>query len=203
MTPDLLQRAGPAATLVPRAKLGDEARALLRPEWTARQYLDALIAAGHLVDAVRFLAWALPRREAVWWACQCIRAAGLPPGPAEDEAALAAAQMWAASATEDHRRTAFTASEAVNFETPAGLAALAAFWSGGSLAPPKMPVVAPAEHLCPSTVANAIIMAGVLREPEKAGEKYGMFLQLGDDVAQGRNRWKEEHPAGRPPPGRR
>ena len=90
MQADILQRAGPAATLAARVKLGDEARALLRPEWSAQQYLGALIATGHLPDAIRFLAWALPRREAVWWACRCIHAAKLPEGPPEDAAALAA-----------------------------------------------------------------------------------------------------------------
>ncbi len=197
MQADILQRAGPAATLAARVKLGDEARALLQREWSARQYLEALLAAGHLLDAIRFLAWALPRREAVWWACQCIRAANLPEGPPEDAAALAAAEKWASSATEDHRRAAFAAGEAVKFETPAGLAALAAFWSGGSLAPPKLPVVPPAEKLCPETVGNVVILAGVLHEPEKADEKYRAFLQLGKDVAGGSNRWKDERPAAR------
>jgi hypothetical protein len=202
MTQDILHRAGPAATLAPRVPLGDEARALLRPEWSARQYLDALTAAGHLIDAVRFLAWALPRREGVWWACQCIRTAGL----SEDEAALAAAEKWAVSATDDHRRAAFTAGEAGNFESPAGVAALAAFWSGGSLAPPKLAVVPPAENLCPNAVGNAVILAAVASAPEKAEEKYRLFLQVGMDVAEGKNRWKEERPAsppGRPPAGRR
>jgi hypothetical protein len=195
MTPDMLQRAGPAATLAPRAKLSDEATSLLRPEWTARQYLEALIAAGRWHDAIRFLAWALPRREAVWWACQCIRAANLPPGPPEDARALEAAEKWAASATEDHRRAAFAAGQTVNFETPAALAALAAFWSGGSLSQPRLPVVPPAEHLCPGTVGNTVILVGVIRTPEKAEEKYRAFLQLGKDVAEGKNRWKEERPA--------
>jgi hypothetical protein len=217
MTPDILQRAGPAATLAAKVNLSDEARALLRPEWPSRPYLEALVAAGHLVDAIRFLAWALPRREAVWWACQCIRAAnptvaasgslaGSQPttGPVvatEDAAALVAAEKWSSSATEDHRRAAFAAAEAAKFETPAALAALAAFWSGGSLAPPKLPVVPPAEKLCPEAIGNAVILAGVLHEPEKADEKYRAFLQLGQDVAAGGNRWKEERPAA--PAGRR
>jgi hypothetical protein len=209
MQADILQRAGPAATLAARVKLSDEARALLRPEWSAQQYLEALLGAGHLVDAIRFLAWALPRREAVWWACQCIRAAGRATavsavsaeGAAEDPA-LAAAEKWAASATEDHRRAAFDAGEALKFETPAALAALAAFWSGGSLAPPKLPVVPPAEKLCPETVGTVVVLVGVVQEPEKAQEKYRAFLQLGDDVAQGSNRWKEDRPAA-PAKGRR
>ncbi len=191
MSANTLNRAGPAATLAAKVQLGEDALALMRPEWTARQFLEALLAAGHLREAIRYLAWALPRREAVWWACQCVRAAVPPAEGSPDDAALQAAQRWASSATEDHRRAAFAAGEAVKFETPAGLAALAAFWSGGSLAPPKLPAVLPAEHLCPNAVSNAILLAGVLREPEKAEEKYRRFLALGDEVAQGMNRWKE------------
>ena len=56
-----------------------------------------------------YLAWALPRREAVWWACQCVRAAVPPAEGSADDAALQAAQRWASSATEDHRRAAFAA----------------------------------------------------------------------------------------------
>ena len=46
-------------------------------------------------DAVRFLAHALPKREAVWWACLCVRkAAGAnPPPPAQ--AAPASAHLVA------------------------------------------------------------------------------------------------------------
>jgi hypothetical protein len=199
MSANTLSRAGPAATLAAKVQLGDEALALLQPQWTARQYLEALLSAGHLRDAIRYLAWALPRREAVWWACQCVSAAVPPEEGSPNAEALEAAQRWASSATEDHRRAAFAAGEAVNFETPAGLAALAAFWSGGSQAPPKLPAVLPAEHLCPNAVSNAVLLAGVLREPEKAEEKYRVFLGLGDEVAQGINRWKE----GPAPTGRR
>jgi hypothetical protein len=194
-TPDLLTRAGPAATLAARLKLSDEAKALLRPEMTARQYLDAVVAANHHPDAIRLLSRALPRREAVWWACQCVRAAATEEIPAADSTALLAAEKWASSATEDHRRAAFTAGEATEFDTPAGLCCVAAFWSGGSLAPPKLAVVAPAEHLCPDAVANAVLLAGLLPEPDKAEAKNARFVALGTDVAEGRNRWQEERPA--------
>src|SRR5262245_44734732 len=86
--------------------------------------------------AVRLLAEALPKREAVWWACQCVRHAGGPELATLAVAALRAAEQWAADPSEDNRRAAYTAAQPVGFGTPAGCAALAAFLSGGSLGPP-------------------------------------------------------------------
>src|ERR1700682_4255099 len=57
------------------------------------KFLQTLVAAGKLEDAVTFCAYLLPRREAVWWACRSARASS---GHfAEDRAAaLLAAEAW-------------------------------------------------------------------------------------------------------------
>jgi hypothetical protein len=203
MATDQLTQALPEG-LPARLKLGEPARALLRPGWTARQYLDGLIAAGHLSDAIRLLAYVLPRREAVWWACQCVRA-GTPEPPPSEAQALRAAERWVVSAGDNHRRETYLAAESVEFSTPASLCCLAAFWSGGSVAPPGQTDVLPAENLCPDMVANAVVLTGVRVEPVKALEKYKHFLALGKDIAGGKNRWKGEPPApqGAGPPARR
>src|SRR5436309_3482884 len=127
--------AGLAAEVCRRFALGEAGRAVLRPELAPRPFVERLAEAGLFDDAFRFLAHALPRREAVWWACQCFRhgVAGLPaPPPAPQLAAVQAAERWSAAPTEDHRRAAFAAAEAADFGNPAGCAALAAFLSGGS-----------------------------------------------------------------------
>jgi hypothetical protein len=72
---------------------------------------------------------------------------------------------------------------------------VAAFWSGGSLAPPNVAEVPPGEHLTPGAVANAVLLAAVLSEPEKAAEKFRKFFALGVEVAEDKNRWPEEKPA--------
>src|SRR6266536_3929242 len=81
--------------------LGDEAKKLLRDGLTPRQYLDVLIEKQQYVDAVRFLAHALPKREAVWWACLCARKAVGPNPPAPIQAALQAAEKWVVDPSED------------------------------------------------------------------------------------------------------
>jgi hypothetical protein len=170
-----------------RFPVGEEAKQLLRDNLTPAQYLELLIDKQAYVDATRFLAHALPKREAVWWACLCARKVyGTNPLP-KIAAALQAAERWVADPSEDNRRAAMTAAEAAEFSTPAGCAAVAAFWSGGSLGPPNVPAIPPGEQLTAHGVAGAVMLAAVLAEPEKAPEKYRQFFALGREVASGMN----------------
>ena len=173
----------------------EELLALVTPGLAAPQVVDRLVEAGRADAAVRLWAWLLGRREAVWWASQCARRSLGEKDPPAERAAVEVVERWVADPSEENRRKAEEAAAAVNYGTPGGCAALAAFWSGGSLAPPKLQVVPPPEHLLPGAVANAVVLAAVTREPEKAGEKYRVFLSLGKDVAEGKNRWKEAQPA--------
>ena len=113
--------------------LGDEAKKLLRDGMAPRPFLDVLIEKQEFADAVRFLAHALPKREAVWWACQCARQAYGANPPAPLGPALQAAEKWVIDPSEENRRAAHAASEAAGLGVPAGCAAMAAFFSGGSL----------------------------------------------------------------------
>src|SRR5215217_9597163 len=120
--------------------LGDDARALLATGTPPPKAFIALLLERELhADAVRFLAHGLPRREAVWWAWVCARkVAGAEPAP-PIKAALDATERWIIQPSEEHRRQALQFGEAADFGTPAGCAALAAFMSTGSLAPPDAP----------------------------------------------------------------
>ena len=178
------------ADVCQRFKLSEEAGKLFKPDLPARKFLDTLIAGQHQLDAVRFLAHALPKREAVWWACVCARQVSDGKEPPAFKAALAAAEKWAADPSEENRRAAMPAAEAAELATPAGCAAMAAFWSGGSLAPPQNPVVPPADHLSGHGAASSVLLSAVRSEPEKAPDKYKKFLTAGLDVARGANRWK-------------
>ena len=82
------------------------------------------------------------------------------------------------------------AAEAAGFGTPASTAALAAYWSGGSLAPPDAKPVPPGEHMTAEAAAGAILLAAIKPDPQQGLEKCRQFLTLGMDVARGTNRWK-------------
>src|SRR4029079_12459895 len=110
--------------------LGSEVGPLLRPDYSTRRFVEILIEKEYYDDAVRFMAHALPKREAVWWSCQCARqiyGAVLRPRAAH---ALLAAESWATNPTEEHRRAAMPPAEEAGLGTPPGCAAAAAFWSG-------------------------------------------------------------------------
>jgi hypothetical protein len=180
-----------AAEVCKLCPLGDEAKALLRDGQTPKQLFDLLLEKKLHLDAIRLLAAALPKREAVWWACLCARQAHGTNPPAKVAAALAAAEKWVADPSEENRRAAQAAAEAAEMKTPAGCAAMAAFWSGGSLGPTHVPAVPPGEQLTGHGVSGAVMLAAVLNQPEKAAEKHRSFLDLGVNVASGTNRWKE------------
>jgi len=178
-----------AAEVCGRFDIGQEAKALLRPEHSPGQYLEVLKEKNRFPAAIQFLAFALPKPEAVWWACRCVReGAGSAPPPAS-VAAIQAAEKWVASPTDENRRAAMPVAQTAGLATAAGAAALAAFVSGGSLGPASNPPVPPAETLTAQAVSGAVLVAAVQRETEKALDKFRRFLTLGIEIANGTNRW--------------
>jgi hypothetical protein len=176
-----------AAEVCGKFELSDPARTLLSAAGAPAPYLAAVIDAALWTDAIRFLAFALPKREAVWWACVAARTAFGPTPLDGEEACVAAAEEWVYRPSDEARRAVFPLAEKVGFKSPSGYAGLAAFWSDGSLAPPDQPPVPPDEKLCPTAVAAAVLLAAVVREPHKAQAKYRTLLASGLDIANGGN----------------
>lgn len=154
-----------------------------------RDFIGVLLGAKRHADAVRFLAHALPRRECVWWAWVCARkAAGAEP-PLKIKNALDATERWIVQPSEDHRRQTLVFGEAADFGTPAGAAALAAFMSSGSLAPPHAPVVPPGELMTAKAASGSVILAAVSDEPERTEAQFVEFVTLGLEVADRTKLW--------------
>jgi hypothetical protein len=189
--------AGTAAGVYERFPMSVKARALIREGMSPQEFLDALIEAGELVDAVQFLAHSLPRREAVWWA---VRATIGPASGGAEEEALRAAEAWVIEPIEENRIVAQGTAEAAGYDTPAGCAAAAAAWSGGSLAPPGAPVVPPGESLTAHGVAAAVMLAAVRSPAGAIAETYQALLAQGFRIARGDDPWPEPAPAARPAP---
>jgi hypothetical protein len=154
-----------------------------------------LLAQRQEAAAFRLLAWALPRREAVWWATECVRVL-LPENASDEErTALEAARRWATDPSEDNRRQAESAAQRINYATPAGQCAIAAFWSGGSLAPAKLAHVTPPDHLLPKACANAVLLVVVTGDPKTIPMRAVQCMELAAKVSDGTNRWQEASPA--------
>ena len=173
-----------------KVPLAEPAKKLLKETQTPRQYLDLLVQNQLFLDAVKFLAFALPKREAVWWACVCARVPGTKPLLPAHQQVLQATEKWVSDSSDESRRAAYTAAEGAKFDNPASTAALAAFFSAGSIVPANLPAVAPADDVAPQAVCGSISLAAVSDEPTKIAERYKKFVSLGCDVANGTNKWK-------------
>ena len=129
------------------------------------EYLRDLVTSPTPEDAVTFCAYLLPRRVAVWWGHQCL--INLPEGlTGQDKGLLAAAEDWVREPEEDRRYAALDAGMAAQVKTPGAWIALAAGWSGGSMAPSGMAPVVPPPFLTARAV-NAAILSAIARVPLK------------------------------------
>ncbi len=176
-----------AAIICQDIQLDEQALSSLASDPSPSGFLAVLLERQLYPDAVRFLARALPKREATWWACICARSVIAATASTELQNALKAAEQWVYKPTEDNRRAAHAAAQATSFESPAAWAAMAAFWSDGSIAPEDAPVVPPADYLTAKAVAGAVMLAAVMTQPEQASAKYRFFMEQGIDIANGGN----------------
>jgi len=147
-------------------------------------FLNSLIANSAFVDAVQFLARALPKREAVWWSCLCARDVLPSDGKPEFAAAVGAAEAWVYRPSEENSRNSEATGNAITASHPSRWSAMAAFWSGGSLAPSDAPEVKPPEDFTAKAVAGAVLMAAGL-DPKQSAVRQRKFLDYGMDIAKG------------------
>ena len=183
--------AATAAEVCQRVRLGWGAAALLRDDLTPGQFLDLLVERRLFEHARIFLAYALPSREAVWWAILCAREIVGPAPPEPVAAALQAAEAWVQDPSEANRRAAGAASREAGFSSPAGAAAEAAFQSGGSVGPPDGPEMLPRAYATARAVVFAVTFAASQDPRDQAPERFQSFLARGVEVATGANRWTE------------
>ncbi|HTS28415.1 MAG TPA: hypothetical protein VMH81_21225 [Bryobacteraceae bacterium] len=172
------------------AELGEEASALLKPEMHPLDFIAKLMDQQMYADAVRFLAHALPKREAVWWAWMSARRITPENAPAKIKAALEATEKWIAQPSDENRRAAKEAADAASLGTAAGCAGLAAFFAGDSLAPPNLPPVPPGPYLTAKAVAGAVNFAALSGDPRQAPEKFKSFVAQGVEVTRRIKLWE-------------
>jgi len=166
-------------------EMAAEAKALLDDQISPDAFLDLLIEKGHFTDAIRMLALALPKREAVWWAATCVRAtlpADAPPVVLEG---LKAAETWVSKPTEENRWAAKERAERTGMDKPAGWPGMGAFWSGGSMVPAHLPQMLPGPLFTANAVSGAILMAAALSDPNRATELFKLSIDDGVDIANG------------------
>jgi hypothetical protein len=148
-------------------------------------YFDRLVDAGRFPEAATFLGQALPRLEAVAWAARAVQdlRENDPKAPGGPEAqALKSALLWVQDPSEPRRRAAYDAAEAADGQSAEHLAALAAFFSGGSIAPADAPPL-PAPREAAGRFASGAVMVAAARTGDMNGALQ-RCLETGQAIAE-------------------
>ncbi len=183
-----LQRIKPAplAEIAAACELEEAGRAVLDPADTAGSFLEKLLAAGALQDAVRFLAAALPPRECVGWACLCLRKMAPPEPETHGKTLLDAAERWVRAPGDESRRAAFDTANSLGPDSAPGLLAMAAFFSGGSIATAGTEeAVPPPEGVYARLASGAVFLAAIPGDAATVPDRLRACLTLGIDIAKG------------------
>jgi hypothetical protein len=168
-----------------RAELSGEIDRLVEGSATVVEAIDLLSRNGHLVEATRVMAHAMPRREAVWWACMCARHTQPSDLTPADMAALEAAELWVRKPTDENRRAAFALAQEAGFGTSEAWSGVAAFWSGDSMSPLGQPAVPPAPNLTGAAVAGSVALSSVRVRPAMQMQRLRTFLGSAYEIAAG------------------
>ena len=152
-------------------------------------FITQLISADLLIDAIRYLAIALPRREAIWWALATHRTLSIDQENSPPEIkAWELVEDWVYNPTEENRAQAQGIAETLDYLTPGSYGAMAVFWSGGSMVPAATgQIVPPGANLTGTAVGASVIMTCAKGDPQKLSTRQKTALEIGLDVAYGGN----------------
>jgi hypothetical protein len=165
--------------------LDEEVTLLLQEDQTPAQFLQTLIDHAYLADAARFLAFALPKREAVWLACLAAHSVVDESTSEAEMKALTLTEQWVYKPTEECRRTLMDIAETAGLDTPAGFAAASAYWSGENIAPADLHPVPPPAGNTGKMVWGAMVLAAYHKAPELANDRYRTYISQAIDIANG------------------
>ncbi len=166
-------------------ELAKDVQSLSHSTPTAEELIESLVVEEKFLDALRIRAYLLPKRDAVWWGCLCVRDELDEPLEPEQELAVAAAESWVTDPTEELRREAESKSNDVGSKGAGGLLALSAFWCEGTIGPADGPEIPGDDRLVCQGVAAALITAAYLGDAKKANNRLTAFLKKGQAVADG------------------
>lgn len=146
-------------------------------------FLKHLSAQGKLEDAATFCGYLLPRREAVWWSCGCVRTL-LGDIAGNKAAGLLAAEAWVRKPETDLRLAALDIANQGDPNDPMTWLAFAAGWSGGVLFPhPETPVPMPT-YMTPRAVRFAILLGAHYLKPPERTERLRVCIGDGIQLAE-------------------
>lgn len=130
---------------------------------------------------LQFLAFALPKRCAVWWLIQCVR---MLPDLTEDESeVLQCGERWVFKPSDANRRAVLKAAEDGDPSRAAHWVAMAAFYSDGSIAPESAPAVPPKDRVAGQSVFAGVTLTALVGPIPEAKARRKELSRLGQKVA--------------------
>ena len=181
------------AWLLERADVSDEGRESAAAATDVDALLLHLTAGGHVTDALRVVAAALPPREGIWWAwasaTHAARVAADKAGTEPMLAALAATEQWIAAPDDAKRRTAWAAADAAGTDSPAGCTAAAVYFVTGSIGPADIPPIPPPAGLHVTMVGLAAILAAAV-DTAHFEALAGAYIKQGLEVIKQLGGWR-------------
>jgi hypothetical protein len=197
--------ATPLAWIVRRADVASQWLALGEGTHDPAAFVQRLVAAEEHVLAMKCVAVAVPVRQAVWWAWVAARhlqqVAPAPGLAAVHAQLLGLVERWISAPDDRTRRDAWAIAEALGLEHPATLAAAAAWFSGGSIAPADSPHAVPAPAgLAQNFVVAGVAIAATLADPANAQAAMSASIAQGLEIIAKLGGWpaavalaKDEH----------
>ncbi len=158
---------------------------LLEPDMRPEAYIEALSSAEKWTDAVAVMARALPRREAVWWACLC---AALMDGLSENKEeilALKTAEKWVYKPSEENRRNAFVQAQKSDKPSAGTLSCMAVAFGGGKLALSKDQSIDFDASVFTEIVAAVVMISASENDGLHINQRLKQFLHNAKDIACG------------------
>lgn len=135
--------------------------------------------------ATRFMAQVLPRVDAARWVAACLDEADEAPPPARAVAAKAV-RRWVASPSDEARRITFEAGGLAGWDTMEGMACLAIFLSGGSMAPATQEApVNPPPGAFGQAAAGAVLLAAYAAGAPAFAGRIAAMLDIAEAIADG------------------
>ena len=185
-----------AGDVISADDLTEESVALMTESVTPSEFIQQLMDAGHFLDSAKTLAYSLPRREAVWWACMCARQLESVNSAESEKKALSAAEKWVYDPVDERRTIAFQCAQTSKTNSVGVMCALAAAFSDSNLPVDEDNSIEVDSSSFPGAIFAAIVVAASEAENQALEDRVAELLKVGVEIAQGGSGKMKEQPAG-------
>lgn len=160
----------------------DPDAAMLRGQPGMFLLMERLEREGRTEAALRLAAYALPPREAVWWACMCARHTVQAEPVKADAAAAAAAEEWVRRPDDAARARAYRAARQARYRSAEAMAAMGVYWSRAARTSSMSDAAA---GQVGHSIENAVRLASVRGPLPQQAARLRAFLRSARDIAMG------------------